>query len=107
MRGARRRDDPLDLSGFIVYTILMDIEFDPAKDAANIAKHGVSLARAVDLEILAFVEDDRTDYGETRYRAWGVIAGVHHCLAFTHRDGRVRAISLRRAHRREIERHVG
>jgi len=49
----------------------MLIEFDPAKDEANIAKHGVSLARAADLEILAFIEDDRTDYGEVRYRAWG------------------------------------
>jgi uncharacterized DUF497 family protein len=27
----------------------MDIEFDPAKDAVNIRKHGVSLARAVNL----------------------------------------------------------
>ena len=33
----------------------MDVEFDPAKDAANIAKHGISLARARELDILAFV----------------------------------------------------
>jgi hypothetical protein len=26
----------------------VDIEFDPAKDSANIAKHGLSLARAAD-----------------------------------------------------------
>lgn len=53
----------------------MQFEFDPAKDEVNIAKHGVSLARAVDLEILAFIEDDRTDYGEVRYRAWRLIGG--------------------------------
>jgi uncharacterized DUF497 family protein len=29
----------------------VEIEFDPAKDAANIAKHGISLARAADLEV--------------------------------------------------------
>ena len=43
----------------------MSVEFDAAKDKANKAnkanraKHGISLARAVDLEILAVIEDDR------------------------------------------------
>lgn len=84
----------------------MQIEFDPAKDEINIAKHGVSLARAADLEILAFIEDDRNDYGETRYRAWGLIDGLAHCLAFTDRNGRLRAISLRRAHKKEMDRYA-
>lgn len=84
----------------------MEIEFDPNKDAANISKHGISLARAADLEILAFIEDARNDYGETRYRAWGLIGEEAFCLAFTHRNGRVRAISLRRAHKKELDRYV-
>lgn len=84
----------------------MEIEFDPAKDAANIAKHGVSLSRAVDLEILVFLEDARQTYGETRYRAWGLIDGQAHCLAFTVRENRLRAISLRRAHKKEMDRYV-
>lgn len=84
----------------------MKIECDPAKDQANIAKHGVSLGRAADLEILAFIEDGRKEYGETRYRAWGLIDGEYFCLAFTHRQGHLRAISLRRAHMKEIKRHV-
>lgn len=84
----------------------MQIEFDPAKDEANIAKHGVSLARAADLEILAFIEDDRNDYGETRYRAWGMIDGKAHCLVFTDRNGTIRAISLRRAHKKEMDRYA-
>ena len=84
----------------------MAVEFDPDKDAINIAKHGVSLSRASELEILAFIEDDRSEYGETRYRAWGLIDGKAHCLAFTHRGDKVRAISLRRAHKREIDRYV-
>ena len=54
----------------------------------------------------SFVEDDRNAYGETRYRAWGLLDGHYHCLAFTHRNGRVRAISLRRAHKKEIDRYV-
>ena len=84
----------------------MEIEFDTAKDEINILKHGISLARAADFEIVAFIEDDRLEYGETRYRAWGLIDGQYHCLAFTHRQGRVRAISLRRAHQKEIKHHV-
>ena len=84
----------------------MEIEFDDTKDKANVAKHHISLSRAKDLEILAFVEDDRTDYGEVRYRAWGLIDGEAHCLAFTNRDGRVRAISLRRAHEKEMRRYA-
>lgn len=84
----------------------MDIEFDPAKDEKNIAKHGISLARAADMEIVTFLEDDRYDYGETRYRAWGLIDGRYYSLAFTRRGGHIRAISLRRAHDKEIKRYV-
>ena len=84
----------------------MAVEFDPDKDAIIIAKHGVSLSRAFELEILAFIEDDRCEYVETRYRAWGLIDGETYCLAFTHRSDNVRAISLRRAHKREMDRYV-
>jgi hypothetical protein len=84
----------------------MIIEYDPAKEEANIQKHGISLERAGDIDILALLEDDRNAYGEIRYRAWGLIDDQPHCLAFTYRDGHVRAISLRRAHRKEFERYV-
>ncbi|WP_082767183.1 BrnT family toxin [Bosea sp. PAMC 26642] len=84
----------------------MDVEFDPDKDAANVVKHGISLGRAKDLEVLAFQEDVRFGYGEIRYRAWGLIDGATYCLAFARREGRLRAISLRRAHNKEIRRHV-
>jgi uncharacterized protein len=84
----------------------MSIEFDAEKDRANIAKHGISLARAADLGVLAFIADKRRDYGEARYRAWGLIDVQAYCLAFTDRAGALRAISLRRAHRKEMDRHV-
>ncbi len=83
----------------------MDIEFDPVKDVANIAKHGVSLARAVELEILAWEWDARFTH-ETRFRAWGLLDGDRYCLAFTVRDGAIRALSLRRAHLKEHRRHA-
>lgn len=84
----------------------MKIEFDPAKDANNIEKHGISLARASDLELLAVKQDERFEYGEMRFRAWGLLDGQAYCFAFTTRDGRVRAISLRRAHEKEMKRHA-
>ena len=84
----------------------MEIEFDKSKDQANIEKHGVQLSSAADFAILAVLEDDRFDYGETRYRAWGTIEDVYYCLVFTVRDEKLRAISLRKAHKKEIKRYV-
>jgi hypothetical protein len=84
----------------------MIIDYDQSKDEANRQKHGISLERASELDVLALLEDDRNAYGEIRYRAWGLIDEQPHCLAFTYRGGRVRAISLRRAHRKEFERYV-
>ncbi len=81
-------------------------EFDPAKEALNVAKHRISLARWVDLDIKVTYEDDRRDYGEVRYRAFGYIDGIAYCLVFTDRDGRVQPISLRRAHNKEMRRYV-
>jgi uncharacterized DUF497 family protein len=81
-------------------------DFDPAKDAINIAKHGVSLARWVDLEIRTIVRSEPFDHGDPRYRAYGFIDGLAHCMVFTVRGERYRPISLRRAHTKEMRRHV-
>ena len=83
----------------------MQITFDPEKDKLNLAKHGLSLAAAKDLKVLALLQDERFDYGEERYRAFGTINDQYHCLVFTVRDEILRAISLRRAHAKEIRRH--
>jgi len=79
------------------------IVFDPEKDRANIAKHGVSLSRAETLFVDdALIEiDDRRDYGEPRWILYGEIDGRLHVLAFTVRQGAARAISLRKANDRE------
>ena len=86
----------------------MEFEFDPDKDTANIAKHGLSLddAKGIDLDASAVVADERWDYGEVRYRAFGRIEGQGYCLAFTMRGKVLRLISFRRAHEEEM-RHYG
>ena len=85
----------------------MDIEFDPAKDAQNIAKHGLSLADAAAFELASarVTIDDRFDYGETRYRAFGRVEGQGSCLVFTWEPGKIRVISFRRAREKEMRRY--
>lgn len=85
--------------------MFVEIEFDPVKDHANLAKHGISLGRVRDLEILAFV-DDRDRFDEPRYRLYGLIDGRFHCVAAIDRGSTVRVISVRRAHEKEYRRYV-
>ena len=84
----------------------MSIVFDTAKDAANIAKHGMSLADfdGFDAQPVVVV-DDRRDYGETRFRAFGRIDGEGHCIVYTVADAIMRLISFRRAHDKEMRRY--
>jgi len=81
-------------------------DFDPAKEAINVSKHGISLARWIDLDVFAIVGDNRFEYGEPRYRAYGIIDGVSYCLVFTVRNEQYRPISLRRAHAKEMRRYA-
>lgn len=89
-----------------LYRIYDMIDFDPNKDAINFARHGISLARWVELDVAKTVIDDRYDYGELRYRSYGRIAGEAYCFVFTIRDGRYRPISLRRVHAKEMKKYV-
>jgi hypothetical protein len=86
----------------------MKTEFDPAKDAINIAKHGVSLVDAGDIEwdtLWAF-QDDRADYGEVRMIGFAYIGLRLHCVVYTDRGDVRRIISLRKANSREVKRYA-
>jgi uncharacterized DUF497 family protein len=86
----------------------MRIEFDPAKDAANQTKHGVSLSMAGDLDweaALVWV-DERFEYRETRMIALAPKTEVLYYVAFVDRGEVRRVISLRRANRREVKHYV-
>ncbi|MFY7866432.1 BrnT family toxin [Roseateles sp.] len=86
----------------------MRIEFDPAKDASNQEKHGLSLAMASALdwdEALVWV-DDRYEYGELRMIALAPDTGILYYVAFVDRDDARRIISLRKANRREVKHYV-
>lgn len=86
----------------------MRIEFDPVKDAANRAQHGVSLALAETLDwdaALVWV-DDRFDYDELRMIALAPETSILYYVAFVERGEARRIISLRRATRREVAHYV-
>ncbi len=84
------------------------VVYDPNKDQANLAKHGLSLAQADDFDFsdAVIVVDDRFDYGETRYPAFSRAAGIGYCLVFVIVDDQtIRAVSYRRPHDKELKRY--
>jgi uncharacterized protein len=87
------------------------IEFDPAKDDINRAKHGISLADATrfDWDTALEREDDRFDYGEVRFVAIGLIDARLYVMVFTEgsNDEVVRIISLRPAEKHETRFYYG
>ena len=78
----------------------MEIEFDPDKEATNLAKHRISLQRAADVVIQDFEPQIRN--GERRLQVFGALDGEIYSLAFVFRRNAVRAISLRRANEEEL-----
>lgn len=93
----------------------MDIRFewDPAKAAANVVKHGISfeLAAQVFSDPFALSVQDRTEDGEYRWQTLGMVNGwVLLLVAHTIRDEidgteLIRIISARRATRAERKRY--
>ncbi|MBL8445643.1 MAG: BrnT family toxin [Zoogloeaceae bacterium] len=86
----------------------MEIAFDPAKDASNIAKHGMSLAIAAEFEweSAAVWPDVRREYGEARMAAIGYIGLRLYAVVFVDRAHVRRIISLRKANLREVKRYA-
>lgn len=77
----------------------MQIEFDPAKDKANEAKHGVSfkLADELDWDAALVWVDDRFEYDELRMIALAPKTEILYYVAFLELGEVRRVISLRRA----------
>jgi uncharacterized protein len=78
--------------------------FDPAKDAANRAKHGVSLShgeRVFDDPELILIPSMRVEDGEERYKAVGLRGGQLWTVVHVYRGDTIRLISVRRSNRGE------
>jgi hypothetical protein len=98
----------MDTLNFVYTIIATKFEFDHAKDAKNIAKHGVSLGQAESLEWNTLIEyvEQREDYGETRYVGFALKGMQLYCVVYTERGDTRRIISLRKATNHEIRRYV-
>ena len=85
----------------------MRLEWDEAKRAANLAKHGIdfSLAEQFNFEGARISPDERRNYGEARFIALGFVGTRQYVLIFTMRGEAVRVISMRKANTRESESH--
>jgi uncharacterized DUF497 family protein len=81
----------------------MDFEFDPAKSAANLDKHGIDFdgAKALWQDPLYVEVRARTD-DEPRWLVVGRVGRRHWSAVVTYRDERIRIISVRRARSEEV-----
>jgi uncharacterized DUF497 family protein len=87
-----------------------ELECDEAKRQQTLKERGLDfqLARHIlaDPHLVRHV-DNRRDYKETRYIAYGMVEGEIFCLCYTIRGKVHRIISLRRTHKKEREMYYG
>ena len=84
----------------------MQFEWDRSKNEKNILKHGIDFraaARVFDDPRFIVNEDDRHDYGETRYQIIGAVDphGVLLVVYTERHENKVRIISARKANKKE------
>jgi uncharacterized DUF497 family protein len=78
-------------------------EFDPAKSASNLAKHGIDFIAAQAIwSDTNQLEHTVVNSGEKRYVVTGEAMGQKWSAVITHRSGKVRIISVRRARKTEV-----
>lgn len=88
----------------------LEFEWDETKDDSNREKHGLSFREGAE----AFLDPNRTlignritEDGEMRHGMVGRVDGNVLLVVFTMRDGRIRIISVRKAHRNERAKYRG
>jgi uncharacterized protein len=83
----------------------LKIEFDAAKNDANVRERSLPFVRAAefDFDSAMVQQDSRKDYPEVRYVAIGYLDARLHVLCFTGIEGGIRVISFRKANSREVK----
>ncbi len=81
----------------------MQYEWDENKRIANLVRHKIDFANAVDFAWDTALEtmDVRFDYGEEKWVALGFIGNELHVMVYTFRLPKIRIITLRKANKRE------
>ncbi len=82
----------------------MEFEFDPAKSAANLAKHGIDFLSAQALwSDPALLEVPARTTGESRFLVIGLFGNKHWSAVITYRGQTIRLISVRRSRAEEVQ----
>jgi uncharacterized DUF497 family protein len=84
----------------------MEIEFDPAKRELTLKDRGLDfldVPKVLAGRIYTLV-DDRLEYGEVRLITYGYLDGRAVVVVHVDREDVLRVISMRHAHKKEIER---
>jgi len=86
----------------------VEFEFDPAKSASNLEKHGIDFTAAQALwQDVMRVEIPARTVDEARWLVIGEIGGKHWSVVVTYREQRVRIISARRSRKEEVALYEG
>ncbi|MCP9933971.1 BrnT family toxin [Cyanobium sp. Candia 9D4] len=82
----------------------MDVEFDPVKSEANLAKHGIDFVEAQALwSDPALLDVPARTTGEPRFLVIGKIHRKHWSAVITYRGSTIRLISVRRSRLEEVQ----
>ena len=86
----------------------MEFDFDPAKSASNLEKHGIDFdaVQAIRQDVMR-VEIPARTADEPRWLVVGQIDGKHWSVVVTYREQRVRIISARRSRTEEVALYEG
>jgi uncharacterized protein len=86
----------------------LEFEFDPAKSASNLEKHGIDFdtIQAIRQDMMRAEIPARTT-DEPRWLVVGQMDGKHWSVAVTYRGSQVRIISARRSRKEEVALYEG
>jgi uncharacterized DUF497 family protein len=88
----------------------VEFEWDEAKAASNLRKHGIDFIDAVRVfrdRGASHKQDETMDYGEDRFMATGLVDGQILMVVYVERAERIRLISARKATKREESDYFG
>jgi len=104
-----------DFHGFCRYNNNMAeverFEWDENKRQKIIQECGLDISVLAPLVLAApntvFLPDNRRDYGEERWLAFGIVSGLRLCVCFTLRNDVVRLITIYKVNKRDWEKYYG
>jgi hypothetical protein len=81
----------------------VDFEFDPAKSALNVAKHGIDFQKVQEMWKMKVVAAPSQNGLEQRWLAIGFLDSKFWTVIITLRNEKIRIISARRSRKNEIK----